>query len=153
MVMEVWHRKRGFMVENWICVIDLEYVSVGGGGRMKAAQGAYGWVLWGWDKFSWCIKYKVGDITSIKFWFRLAWNNEATFAEHLQVKDGSVYWELNFSQAIQDWKLESLSIFLDLLYSSKVDGVGVDKLCWRPSTHNEFEVRLYYRVLAPSKAK
>ena len=55
--------------------------------------------------------------------YRLARNNEATFVEHLQVRDGSVYWELNFSQAIQDWKLESLSIFLDFLYSSKVDGV------------------------------
>ena len=77
MVMEVWHRNRGFMVENWICVIDLEYVSVGGGGRMKAAQGAYGWVLWGWDKFSWCIKYKVGDITSIKFWLDI-WCGETT---------------------------------------------------------------------------
>ena len=112
----------------------------------------------------------MGDITSIKFWldiwcdetihkesfpylYSLAQNNEATLVEHLQVRGGSVHWELNFSQAIQDWKLESLSIFLDLLYSSKVDGVGVDGLCWRSSTHNEFEVRLYYRVLAPSEAK
>ena len=30
------------MVENWICVIDLEYVSMGGGGCMKAARRAYG---------------------------------------------------------------------------------------------------------------
>ena len=112
----------------------------------------------------------MGDITSTKFWldiwrgetahkesfpdlYRLAQNNEATVAEHLQVRDGSIHWELNSSQAIQDWKLESLSIFLDLLYSSKVDGVGMDKLCWRPSTHNEFKVRLYYRVLVPSEAK
>ena len=74
-------------------------------------------------------------------------------AEHLQVRDGSIHWKLNYSQAIQDWKLESLSIFLDLLYSSKVDGVGVDKLYWRPSTHKEFEVRsYYYSVLAPSEA-
>ena len=59
----------------------------------------------------------MGDITSIKFWldiwcgetthkesfpdlYRLARNNEATVAEHLQVRDGSVHWELNFSQAI-----------------------------------------------------
>ena len=74
-------------------------------------------------------------------------------AEYLQVRDGLIHWELNFSQAIQDWKLESLSIFLDLLYSSKVDEVGVDKLCWRPSTHKEFEVRsYYYRVLAPLRS-
>ena len=45
--MEVWHRKRGFMVENWICVIDLEYVSMGGDGCMKTAQGAYGVSLMG----------------------------------------------------------------------------------------------------------
>ena len=35
------------MVENWICVIYLEYVSMGGGGHMKAAQGAYGVSLMG----------------------------------------------------------------------------------------------------------
>ena len=35
------------MVENWICVIDLEYVSMGGDGCMKAAQGAYGVSLMG----------------------------------------------------------------------------------------------------------
>ena len=51
-------------------MIDLKYVSMGGGWSTKAAQGAYGVSLWKyiqceWDKFSWYIKYKVGDGTSI----------------------------------------------------------------------------------------
>lgn len=41
-------------------------------------------------------------------------------------------------------------MFLDLLYSTKVEGVGLDKLCWRPSIQRGFEVRPYHRVLAPS---
>ena len=44
--------------------------------------------------------------------------------------------------------MESLSIFLNLIYSTKIQGVGVDKLCWRPSTQKHFEVRCYYKVLA-----
>ena len=54
-------------------MIDLKYVLMGGGWSTKAAQGAYGVSLWKyiqreWDKFSWYIKYKVGDGNSIKFW-------------------------------------------------------------------------------------
>jgi len=41
-------------------------------------------------------------------------------------------------------------MFLDLLYSAKVEGVGLDKLCWRPSIQRGFEVCSYHRVLAPS---
>ena len=44
--------------------------------------------------------------------------------------------------------MESLSIFLNLLYSTKIQGVGVDELCSRPSIQKHFEVRCYYKVLA-----
>lgn len=37
-------------------------------------------------------------------------------------------------------------MFLYLLYSTKVEGVGLDKLCWRPSIQRGF----YCGVLAPS---
>ena len=50
-------------------------------------------------------------------------------------------------------ELESLSVFLDLSYSIKVEGTGVQKLCWRPSIQKDFEVRSYYRVSVPSGGK
>lgn len=56
-------------------------------------------------------------------------------------------------------------MFLDLLYSAKVEGVGLDKLCWRPSIQRGFEVPSYrtpshsdnfpcqsiWKLLVPSK--
>lgn len=48
-----------------------------------------------------------------------------------QSRNWLIHWELNFNRAIQDWELESA--FLDLLYSTKVEGAGVDELCcWKP---------------------
>ena len=52
---------------------------------MKASQGAYGVSLWKyiqreWDKFSWYIKYKVGDGNGIKFWLDI-WCGETTLKE------------------------------------------------------------------------
>ena len=42
--------------------------------------------------------------------------------------------------------MESLSIFLNLLYSTKIQGVGADKA--RPYIQKHFEVRCCYKVLA-----
>lgn len=50
-------------------------------------------------------------------------------------------------------ELESLLVFLDLLYSIKVKGTGVQKLFWRSSIQKGFDVRSYYKVLAPSGGK
>ena len=50
--------------------------------------------------------------------------------------------------------LESLSLnsFLILLYSAKVWGVGIDKLCWKPACSRGFKVNGYYHSLSPSTA-
>ena len=47
-------------------------------------------------------------------------------------------------------ELESLSAFMDLIYSSFVKGGGLDKLCWRLDKGRDFEVCGYYLSLSLS---
>jgi len=59
-----------------------------------------------------------------------------------------------FCCSVQDWELEALALFLDMLYSLDVWGVGAGKVCWKLAMKRDFEVRgfyhfLYYILLLP----
>ena len=41
-----------------------------------------------------------------------------------------VSWDFNFTCYAQDWELEAVASFLELLSSSSVKGYGEDRLCW-----------------------
>jgi hypothetical protein len=64
----------------------------------------------------------------------IARDKEAFVAAHLQLRNDSIHWEVNFTRAAHDWELESISTFFDLLYSAKVLGQGEDKICWKAGT-------------------
>uniref|UniRef100_A0A2N9IY24 Reverse transcriptase zinc-binding domain-containing protein n=1 Tax=Fagus sylvatica TaxID=28930 RepID=A0A2N9IY24_FAGSY len=50
-----------------------------------------------------------------------------------------VHWRLDFVHAVQDWDLDRIFSFLDLLYSTKEQGHGVDTICWQPSPEKGFK--------------
>ena len=97
---------------------------------------SYGVSLWkyirrGWDHLSSHTKLGVGNSTHIKFWqdiwcgeaalqetfsdlYWIARDKDALVAHHLQVRNGSVHWWLDFIWSVQDWELEILSSFLEL---------------------------------------
>ena len=81
--------------------------------------------------------------------FRITRNKEALVKEHLQYRNEVVSCVLNFIRPIQDWEVESLSSFLDLLYSSSVKGYGLDKVCWCGSQKKGFQVKSFYKALLP----
>jgi hypothetical protein len=60
--------------------------------------------------------------------YRITWVKDAFVANHLQFCNDFVHWELDFVRLVQDWDLESLSNFLDLLYLVSVKGHGEDLL-------------------------
>ena len=60
-----------------------------------------------------------------------------------------MHWVWNFPRQVNDWELEPLSVFVDLIYAIAVLGNGEDKLCWMPSAQRRFEVKFYSRVLVP----
>lgn len=44
------------------------------------------------------------------------------------------------SRPMQDMELESLALFMDMIYSMPVRGVGFDKICWKLAKCGGFEV-------------
>jgi hypothetical protein len=67
-------------------------------------------------------------------------------ANHLRIHNDVVHWELDFIRLIHDWELESVSNFLDLLYSVSTKGQGVDQMCWKLS-HKRFPCTLFLSCL------
>ena len=110
------------------------------------------------------IVYEVGDGTQVKFWqdqwcgesslancypelFRICCNKEAGVADLMQFANGVLHWDLHFVQPIQDWELESLMTFMDIIYDMVIRGVGEDKMCWKPNQKKGFKISTFYHLL------
>ena len=166
MVVAFWEGKRGSLEE----VIDLKYGSDVGGWCTNAVIEPYGVSLWkfirrGRDNFFQRVRFEVGKGSGIRFWhdcwcsentlqetfpdlYRIAWDKDALVDQYLQVCNSSVTRRTDFIRPIQDWELETISSFLDLLYSTKLKGDGEDVLCWKPSIQMGFNVSSYYKDLS-----
>uniref|UniRef100_A0A2N9I916 Reverse transcriptase domain-containing protein n=1 Tax=Fagus sylvatica TaxID=28930 RepID=A0A2N9I916_FAGSY len=153
----------------WRRVVMEKYGSMEGGWMTKAPTGPHGVGLWkfirnGWDKFSRLLTFEVGDGTRIRFWddvwcngeplkvvfpelYRIARVKDAVVADHMQFRGVSVHWEVNFTRLIQDWELESVSAFLEVLYSVTIHRNEEDKLIWKPSPEKGFQVKFFYKEI------
>jgi len=78
----------------------------------------------------------------------IARDKDALVADHLVVGSGSYQWDVSFFRAAHDWEVDSLASFFSLLYLTRVDGDGEDRLWWSPSHKEKFDVRFFYKVLA-----
>jgi hypothetical protein len=164
----LWH----FGVERdalWRQVIMEKYGSMEGGWMSKSPTGPYGVGLWkhirrGWSIFARFLSFEVGDGSRIRFWddvwcggdplreafpelYRIARVKEGVVADFLHFRGGSVHWEVNFTRLIQDWELESVSSFLDLLYSVTIHSHEEDKLIWKLSPGKGFQVKSFYNAI------
>jgi hypothetical protein len=61
-----------------------------------------------------------------------------------------VSWDFDFIRYVQDWEIDDVASFLEVLSSSSVKGIGEDRMCWRGSSKDGFRVRHYYKNLLPS---
>ena len=68
-------------------------------------------------------------------------------ADFVQFRGHAVHWEVTFSRLAQDWELESISSFLELLYFINILSTDKDKICWKPLWSKGFQVKSFYTQL------
>uniref|UniRef100_A0A2N9HE33 Uncharacterized protein n=1 Tax=Fagus sylvatica TaxID=28930 RepID=A0A2N9HE33_FAGSY len=156
----------------WRSIIFSKYGDPQGGWITREAHGPYGVSLWkhirkDWERFARHVYVEVGDGAKTRFWtdswcgqgslkdgypelYRIARNKEALVKDHMQYHNERVSWDFNFTRHAQDWELDAVASFLELLSSSSVKGYGEDRLCWRGASKEGFKVRSYYKYLSSS---
>ena len=108
--------------------------------------------------------FRVGDGAHIKFWqhqwcgeaplkrrfpelYQLASNCEA-LAKDLALYDGtSFHWNVSFTRLVQDWELESVAEFLNVIYTVVLTQGVLDTICWKHASQKEFSVNSFYQCL------
>ena len=130
----------------WRQIICSKYGSSHGGWTTREVAGPHGFSLWKhirkeWGNFARHVHFEVRDGLKTKFWtdiwcgncslkeayielFHLARNKEAYVVDHLHYQNEAVSWVFNFTRLAQDWELESVSSFLELLYQVLLEAVG-----------------------------
>ena len=154
----------------WRKVIREKYGSLEGGWMSNNPRGSHGVGLWkfiraGWDTFFRFVQIRVGDGSRTRFWddvwcldvplkeafpglYRLACIKDVTVADSVLFRGAAISWEVNLTRTMQDWELETISAFLELLYSTTIKRNEEDRMCWRPSLTKGFHVKSYYKVLS-----
>jgi hypothetical protein len=159
----------------WYKIIKEKYEEQEGGWCSKEISGPYGVGLWkhirrGWDKFAQYMRFEVGMGSKIRFWhdtwcgsqplkqtfpslFRIARYKEAWVKDNFVWRNGVVEWNVLFVRDIQDWEMEVISPFFEVLYSCKISQGNVDRIRWSSSKKGLFEVKSFYKILSNSNAE
>ncbi len=59
-------------------------------------------------------------------------------SDYLDSSGSYAHWNPSFLRAVQDWELESLVTFLDLLYSSNAFPSETNKMLWSLARNHKF---------------
>uniref|UniRef100_A0A2N9IY25 FF domain-containing protein n=1 Tax=Fagus sylvatica TaxID=28930 RepID=A0A2N9IY25_FAGSY len=83
----------------------------------------------------------------------IALDGDASVADLMSLVNGMIHWDVLFTRSVQDWELESISSFMDILYSTPVQGAREDKLSWGNSGSKVFTVKCFYRYLSSPSSR
>jgi hypothetical protein len=123
----------------WCKIIKEKYEEQDGGWCSKEVSRPFGVGLWkhirrGWDLFARNVRFEVGLGLKILFWhdtwcknqplkhafpslYRIARYKEAWVKDNFIWRNGAVEWNAIFVRSIQDWEMDVISTFFELLYS------------------------------------
>jgi hypothetical protein len=71
--------------------------------------------------------------------YSIAMDKEALVLDYMNSFGTYVHRNPTFLRAVQDWELESIVAFLDLLYTSKTHPRETDKMLWSPARKQSLE--------------
>ncbi|RVW47789.1 LINE-1 reverse transcriptase-like [Vitis vinifera] len=153
----------------WKQVIKVKYGQEDFGWRPKKARGAVGVGVWKeiWKESEWCwnnMIFKVGKGNTIKFWtdvwcsetalshcfphlFGMAVQRNSTVEEMWDQSSGQGNWNLNFVRDFNDWELELVGDFLQILRGHKPSWEK-DSILWRKGRSGQFRIKEAYNLLA-----
>lgn len=97
----------------------------------------------------WCGDSPLKEFPDL---FLMSRDRDSSIADLLQFNNGMKHWDLHFSRSVQDWEVDSLGRFMDLIDSSSVLVKRDDKMCQKLNKSRGFEVLGYYRHLCPSNS-
>ena len=73
--------------------------------------------------------------------FNIATNKEAKVAEIWDSREGVGCWSLTFLRSLNDWELEEMTRFLQILHGHNLHPLGEDKLSLKNANNKGFSVK------------
>ena len=106
--------------------------------------------------------FVLGDGRRINFWsdvwcggealsnrfptlFNLATNKEAKVAGIWEMREGEGFWSPTFIRALNDWEIEEMTRFFQILHEQQFRSMGVDKLALQNVKDRGFSVKSMYK--------
>ena len=158
----------------WRRVIALKFGEEWGGWTSKLGRGVHGCGLWrsirmGWEDFSRNIRFEVGLGDRVKLWTDQWWGDSP-----LQLTFPSVYgiasnkgasvasslewlgiekrrsWDVHFIWRHNDWEMGGVDDFLRSLDSNLPPSVNGDRMRWKLTKNEDFDIRSFYNKLRNS---
>ena len=80
--------------------------------------------------------------------FTIACGKDVWVVENMQINNGIIHWNILLTRPMQDWEVDEVARFFELLYYQKVRYGDEDKICWIPLKRKSFKVKSYYQVLS-----
>jgi hypothetical protein len=159
------------MEENrlWRQVMAARYGVVGGGWCTRQVRGPHGCGLWkgimlGWEHFSTYMSYTVGMGDRVHLWhdrwcgdmvlkevfptlFSCAIHKDALLSEVMVRQYGRVIWNVTFGRNFNDWEMDRVATFLNMLEAKSPIREVVDGSWWHLRRNGRFDIRSWYGAI------